>query len=223
MKPPPRAVREPKLNPNAKRPASIRDHKQNDAYCVWKIMEDLRRITGSSLPPAALPSTSAATKPKGKKPRKSAPATLESRHVLPESDITPKPPRGKAAGKAKPLVIAASSPAPRDLPEELGIVANADSSISAAVKNRKRKSAITWRMIGGVETRVSLNDERKEVIPPPLPTTKAVLRPSPIDIPRYRLLPQPTPSPLAQQPPSFPPSRHTQIPLPHHHHMRLHM
>jgi hypothetical protein len=45
---PPVSPKERKLNPNAKRPASIRDHKQNGAYLVWKIMDDLRRIAGGA-------------------------------------------------------------------------------------------------------------------------------------------------------------------------------
>ncbi|KAK4446004.1 NAD-dependent histone deacetylase HST3 [Podospora aff. communis PSN243] len=70
---------ERKLNPNAKRPASVRDHKQNAAYLSWKIRAELRRITGNTAP-ASLPSSPAAAEPKPKKtrPRKSAPAVLET-------------------------------------------------------------------------------------------------------------------------------------------------
>lgn len=224
LKPAPKAVREPKLNPNAKRPASIRDHKQNGAYCVWKIMEDLRRITGGSPPPTIAPSSAAPARPKPKKPRKSAPAALESRNTLPNTDIPPEPLRGKPAGRAAPTILA-SPPAPEALPDEADI-ANAD-SIYAAVKNRRRKQAVTWRMIRGVETRVSLGGDpindgvKQEVLPSPLPTTTALLQPSPVDIPRYKRLPEPIPSPQSQHPPPSP-SSHSQIPHRYHHHHHHH-
>ncbi|KAL2193914.1 hypothetical protein P885DRAFT_44077 [Corynascus similis CBS 632.67] len=67
------------------------------------------------------------------------------------------------------------------------------SSISAAVKSRKRKQTVAWRMIGGVETRVSLDDAGKPQSPAaslPRPTT--ILQPSPV--PDSRRLPLPTPT-----------------------------
>ncbi|KAL2259841.1 hypothetical protein VTK26DRAFT_6331 [Humicola hyalothermophila] len=227
-KPPPRPAREPKLNPNAKRPASIRDHKQNGAYCVWKILGELRRITGRSPPPVTAPSLEVATRPKAKKPRKSAPATLESHnvHIVPENA-----PEVQHEEKRPHL---ASSPAPRAPSDEPASV-SADSSISAAVKNRKRKQAVTWRMIGGVETRVSLsNDEQAGagVTSSPLPHTTAILRPSPAvndNIPRSKRLPRPVPTPQQQQPSSSfqtaPQNSlllHHNQPHPHHPHYQLH-
>src|SRR6185312_8430417 len=81
-KPPrePKTPREPRLKADAKRPASVRDHKMNGAYLVWKVRQELRRITGRSplMSPASLTSPPSA-KPRGKRPRKSAPAALESK------------------------------------------------------------------------------------------------------------------------------------------------
>ncbi|KAK4129873.1 DHS-like NAD/FAD-binding domain-containing protein [Trichocladium antarcticum] len=167
------AAREPKLNPDAKRPASIRDHKQNGAYCVWKILDGLQRITGGS-PSGISPSLGAATaRSKAKRPRKSAPAVPGSGDTVIGQDTPVKAPRDKSAANAKPTAPE-SSPATGHLPYQADepIITGRDSSISTAVKTRKRKHTVIWRMMGGVETRISL------------------------DIPQLRALPQPIPSPL---------------------------
>ncbi|KAK4034509.1 NAD-dependent histone deacetylase HST3 [Parachaetomium inaequale] len=191
-----RVAREPKLNPDAKRPASVRDHKQNGAYLVCKIMEDLRRITGGGLAQSVASSPNpAATRPKGKRPRKSAPAAL---------GLQSTPTQQPSVGEARHVAIRqthppalASSPPPNSLSAD-DATPNRESSISASVKTRKRKQAVTWRMIGGVETRVSLNDAVEPQTPTPsLPNTPAILRPSPV--PNSRRLPPPTPT--TPQPP----------------------
>ncbi|KAH6857089.1 hypothetical protein B0I37DRAFT_403505 [Chaetomium sp. MPI-CAGE-AT-0009] len=187
--------KEPKLNPDAKRPASVRDHKQNGAYLVYKIMDDLRRITGGSpaRSAASSPITSARSKPK--RPRKSAPATLgpqdaptEPSRVV-ETRHTPTPTRP---------TVPASSPAPNALPAGDSPVRNSESSISTTVKSRKRKSAVTWRMIRGVETRVSLHDAVEPQ--PPAPSVRhTAAAPLPSPVPDSRRLPPPTPT-TPQQP-----------------------
>jgi hypothetical protein len=172
--------REPRLNPNAKRPAAIRDHKLNGAYLVWKIMSELRRITGGNPPPSAAPSpsrTDRTARPRDKRPRKSAPAASKSIEAKPEQDSFTDPFPPLPADKKKPSA-AISSPAPPKQPigsVEPVVSAQAE-SISAAVKSRKRKQAV-WRMIGGVETKVSLNPENENMSP--LPTTTAIFSPSP--------------------------------------------
>lgn len=79
----PAPYREVKLNPNAKRPQAIRDEVQNGAHLSWKILEDLKRLTGQPKPSFmfSTPPPPPAKITREKKPRKSAPAvlTLESK------------------------------------------------------------------------------------------------------------------------------------------------
>ncbi|KAJ4286918.1 NAD-dependent deacetylase hst3 [Collariella sp. IMI 366227] len=147
----PKVARVPKLNPDAKRPASIRDHKLNGAYLVWKIMGDLHRITGGAA-----------------RPRKSAPAALTlTSQTSNEQKVTM-----KSSHRAKHnTTTPASSPISHTIPQKLDdpIMFNSDHSISAAVKTRKRKQTVAWRMINGVETRVSLPTNPSPHSPPSLP------------------------------------------------------
>ncbi|KAH6631306.1 hypothetical protein F5144DRAFT_214746 [Chaetomium tenue] len=194
--------REPKLNPDAKRPASVRDHKQNGAYLVYKIMDDLRRITGGSLARSAASSPTTTTRPKAKRPRKSAPATLGPQDA-------PTEPSRVVEARHTPTVehptVPASSPAPNAPLRGDSPVRDSASSISAAVKSRKRKSAVTWRMVRGVETRVSLNDVGEpQPRTTPVPVTPAVLPPSPVPVPDSRRLPPPTPT-TPKPPPQYHP------------------
>ena len=191
-----RVPKEPKLNPDAKRPASVRDHKLNGAYLVCKITEDLQRITGRSPVSAATSPQSATARPKAKRPRKSAPAALESQNM-------PTPVRSVETpdlwmGKMEPA-IPASSPLHKPLSRADEPVTNSDNSISAAVKSRKRKQAVTWRVIRGVETRVSINDAG-EVQTVSMPASPTILRPPPV--PKSRRLPPPTPT-TPSQPPQY--------------------
>ncbi|KAL2017334.1 hypothetical protein VTK56DRAFT_2307 [Thermocarpiscus australiensis] len=188
--------RERKLNPDAKRPASIREHKLNGAYLVWKVLEDLRRITAGEPLPSTAPSPSAAiSKPRAKKPRKSAPAVLETRGVRIEQNIVVQAlSRGKQVVDLNPSPVRAPSPLPKKRDEP--IISDRDSSISAAVKSRKRKRAVAWRMINGVETRIALNGEAD--YSSPLAHTDAVFRPSSLPAPECRILPRPIPSSAAQ-------------------------
>ncbi len=191
----PKEPKEPKLNPDAKRPASVRDHKLNGAYLVWKITEDLQRITGRSPPASVVTSPQSSTaKPKTKRPRKSAPAALESQN-MPTPVRTVEMP-DLWMGKLEPA-IPASSPLHKPLQAD-GPVTNSDNSISAAVKSRKRKQAVTWRVIRGVETRVSINDAG-EVQTVSTPASPTIARPPPV--PKARRLPSPTPTP--SQPPQY--------------------
>jgi hypothetical protein len=229
--PPPKGVpkrpakipREPKLNPDAKRPASIRDHKLNGAYLVWKIMQDLRRITGESpfQPVAPSPNPTAAM-PKPKPPRKSAPAALALQDTV----------RGVAVVHATPMrqghaTALASSPLPDTLPAKSGDgpIFDSDRSISVGVKTRKRKQTVSWRMVRGVETRVSISDmdvpetrkpEATSVLcspaTPSLPYNPAILRPS---VPKSRRLPPPTPT-TPQQPLEYHEQGHVPHPQPSH-------
>ncbi|KAL2142927.1 hypothetical protein VTI28DRAFT_506 [Corynascus sepedonium] len=188
-----KAPKEPKLNPEAKRPASVRDHKLNGAYLVGKIVKDLHRITGDG--PAkfvASPPSATATKPKGKRPRKSAPAALGFGDA-PTDQSAPEAPRTPSQGQE---AIIQSFPVSNAQPKN-DFMSDGTSSISAAVKSRKRKQTVAWRMIGGVETRVSLDDAGAPQSPAaslPRPTT--ILQPSPV--PDSRRLPLPTPT--AHQP-----------------------
>ncbi|KAK4152962.1 NAD-dependent histone deacetylase HST3 [Chaetomidium leptoderma] len=222
MAPPPlkpmskRAVKvpkEPKLNPEAKRPASIRDHKLNGAYLVWKITEHLRRITGAS-PIQSItssPSTTSSTRPKAKRPRKSAPAAL-GLQVSPTEHVGRAEANETATRPPHPAVLA-SSPLPSifSMKAEDGAVHDGEKSISAAVKSRRRKQTIAWRMIGGVETRVSLNDAG-EPETPCQPRSEPILKPSPV--PKSRRLPPPTPTTPHQPSPQYPSHNQDQIHIP---------
>ncbi|KAK3991076.1 putative NAD-dependent histone deacetylase [Cladorrhinum sp. PSN332] len=217
---PARTPREPKLNPDAKRPASIRDHKLNGAYLTCKILKELKRITGEtpveSAPASPVP---AAPKSRAKKGRKSAPGFLETGPPLDAAERTedndvkmedaPAPTKRKRKAKVgppsdvtPPLQTSQEPEAPPPPAEPVEPVE--ESSISAMVKTRKRKRTVAWRMIRGVETQVSL-DENGEIIvplgPPPPPQrslppqrTDATFRP--VHSPGFRALPEPVPSPL---------------------------
>ncbi|KAK1832601.1 NAD-dependent histone deacetylase HST3 [Podospora conica] len=174
----PRVPKERKLNPNAKRPASTRDHKQNGAYLTWKIGKLLREAVYGRPDPevASSPVGPVQPKPRPKKSRKSAPAALGSREPTEPSQSTPSVapevasfeghmagvkdegtnPDGPAQGE--PPVSAMNvqaTPQVQTSQPTPGI----DDSISAAVKNRKRKRNVTWKKINGVETPVSADDD----------------------------------------------------------------
>jgi NAD-dependent histone deacetylase SIR2 len=158
-----------------------------------------------------------AAKPKAKQPRKSAPAALALQDTV----------RGVAEVHATPMrqgdaTALASSPLPDTLPAKSGNtpIFDSDRSISVGVKTRKRKQTVSWRMVRGVETRVSISDmdvpetrkpEATSVLysptTPSLPYTPAILRPS---VPKSRRLPPPTPT-TPQQPLEY----HDQRSVPH--------
>jgi len=174
--PPPRSLRagramgrERKLNPNAKRPASVRDHKQNAAYLSWKIMEDLQRITRNQLPVSTV-SSPAPVQPKTKKARarKSAPAALVSQEEAPNPSPEQPSTHGKdiapSDDKTMPCI---TLPLPGIQPCSLNngtveSVPDQGDSISAAVKNRKRKRPVTWKKVQGLETPVSLDESNEQ-------------------------------------------------------------
>jgi NAD-dependent SIR2 family protein deacetylase len=193
VKPP----RERKLNPDAKRPASIRDHKQNGAYLVWSILENLHRITGDG-PAQPEGAAESQRKRRGGKTRKSAPAALEVEEPNPERQSQP---GAETHPDIKP------SPVPSAHPGQAGPVIDPNQSITATVKTRKRKQMVAWRIIGGVETRIMIptspvQDQSPRDSAPPnhraahrasLPFTGSTFQPSP-PIPESRRLPPPTPT-----------------------------
>ncbi|KAK3317905.1 hypothetical protein B0H66DRAFT_219855 [Apodospora peruviana] len=210
----PRVTREPKLNPDAKRPASVRDHKLNGAYLVWKIMGDLHRITGNSAAAASAASSALQPKPKTKRARKSAPAALLSRDTTTRSpntfgdlgDAEIKEPTKESLKDEKSSIADVPNPVP--WAASLSTSIDQESSISTAVKSRKRKRT-TWKMIRGVETRVDLDAEDGHDMPRPkrdaeTSNTEVVSKLSSAP-PRSRALPRPTPS---LPPPT--PTRHLQ-------------
>ncbi|KAK0641941.1 hypothetical protein B0T16DRAFT_461963 [Cercophora newfieldiana] len=211
LPPVPRALRtvkarvERKLNPNAKRPASVRDHKQNAAYLSWKIMEDLRRITGSpstaSVASSPLP---AQPKPKKSRPRKSAPAALGTQdgplgedQKQPSSEIgevTPNPEEAVSESMTLPGLRPSLTHSemedsqPTGSKTDQGDSPSMDSpsvkpqteqrdSISAAVKSRKRKR-LTWKKINGVETPVTVDESSRQ--PPAAANAPSAGAPAPL-------------------------------------------
>ncbi|KAL2163917.1 hypothetical protein VTH06DRAFT_3129 [Thermothelomyces fergusii] len=195
--------KEPKLNPDAKRPASVRDHKLNGAYLVGKIMDDLRRITGDGQASAgASPSDPTAANSKRKRPRKSVPAAVDAQQGPADHGVKSEPCPAATTTEAK-TETPTSLPAPNPPPSDVLDGNNATSSISAAVKNRKRKQTVTWRIIGGVETRITLNDTAEPQAPATsLPRPQAVPRHS--TVPQHRRLPLPTPTTRRPTPPCQP-------------------
>ncbi|KAK3323330.1 hypothetical protein B0T19DRAFT_359555 [Cercophora scortea] len=214
--------REPKLNPNAKRPASIRDHKLNGAYLVWKIMGELRRVTGGAIDPSDASSANE-TKPKAaprtRRSRRSAPAALEPEDkdatadtsaVMPEPENEPKEEIAEPETAVSEEVESETKATGTD---------DHDTSILALVKSRKRKRT-AWKMVRGVETRVPIEDDPDEV--PPLPHTDAAFKPcaTPNPVPEDDAAPQPqlngsddaittpttTSAPIGPSTPSLPPS-----------------
>ncbi|KAL0466307.1 hypothetical protein QR685DRAFT_451054 [Neurospora intermedia] len=207
QKRPTRAPREPKLNPDAKRPASVRDHKNNAAHLVWRIMSNLEVIRNlekeveKQVPVPAETTTKDKSKAKKKKVTASQsdkPKAAAAKKLQPNRDSQP------------PVQVSASD-AGGNVPEqdEIQVDLEAD-SITAAVKTRKRKRNVTWKMIRGVETRVSLDTNGTEVaLPPPHhPHATAV----PVNIPfkapqRQRSkTPQPPQPPASQQTQLLPPA-----------------
>lgn len=186
----PRVVKERKLNPDAKRPASTRDHKQNGAYLTWKIGKLLREAAyGQPNPDVASSSVAPVQpKPRAKTARKPAPAALGSREPTEpteSSQVTPMgapeaaSSEGQIAGveqeeanleepvhqgptlptrEPTPAMAVQATPQAQTSPP----AAEIDDSISAAVKNRKRKRNVTWKKINGVETPVSADDAKQE-------------------------------------------------------------
>ncbi|KAK1981369.1 Hst3 protein [Colletotrichum cereale] len=68
-------VAAPKAAP--RRPMAVRDDTTNAVYVMWKVMAELRRITGSaSIPPSSSPKGLRVEKPKPRRARKPAPAAL---------------------------------------------------------------------------------------------------------------------------------------------------
>lgn len=186
----PRVVKERKLNPDAKRPASTRDHKQNGAYLTWKIGKLLREAAYGRPDPdvASSPVGPVQPKPRAKKARKSAPAALGSREPTEAAEPSQVTPMGapeaasseghiagveqEEANLEKPVHQGLTLP-PRDPTPAMAVqatpqaqtsppAARIDDSISAAVKNRKRKRNVTWKKINGVETPVSADDAKQE-------------------------------------------------------------
>ncbi|KAK3938704.1 NAD-dependent histone deacetylase HST3 [Diplogelasinospora grovesii] len=173
---PPNVPREPKLNPNAKRPASIRDHKLNGAYLVWKIMGDLRRITdtdGSGAQSAESSPAADKGRPKTRRTRKSAPAAIAFQGAGPVERRKPRRTRANRLGnnnkveerdgeeteedEAPQTPSAGLDPSLLEAGNAASAMVDPESSISAAVKSRKRKQTVTWKMIRGVEVKVPLH------------------------------------------------------------------
>ncbi|RKU42399.1 hypothetical protein DL546_004599 [Coniochaeta pulveracea] len=120
----PSTKREPKLDWNAKRPASTREDKKCGAYLTYQILQDLEKITGLKRPPfqlpvprvasQAAPAVAAAAPPKRRKRAAAPPPQTPARN--------PSPPRTAPSWSTFPL----SAPPPQ-------------TSITAAVKTHPRK------------------------------------------------------------------------------------
>ncbi|KAH6612873.1 hypothetical protein B0J18DRAFT_447378 [Chaetomium sp. MPI-SDFR-AT-0129] len=214
--------REPKVSPDAKRPSSVRDHKQNGAYLVCKIMDDLRRLSGEDGQPAwssaaaasATPSPVQPVKKRRGRPRKSAPALLDGAVANANTaPVTATPvsaadqPRNAAALPRPDVAGFASSPVRDTAMENVPGSDQGGMSISAAVKSRKRKQTV-WRMVRGVETRVVLENE---TVPAPASAPIPLALPIPVPAPAVEAQVPPT-SALAHTPAISRPTHPTPVP-----------
>ncbi|KAK0717829.1 hypothetical protein B0T26DRAFT_751842 [Lasiosphaeria miniovina] len=178
--------REPKLNPNAKRPASVRDHKLNGAYLVNKILSDLRRLSGGEvddLPPSHLSSSQSsqssphssqssplapvAKMPPKKRQRKSAPAKAtgdqaREPNTATESQDNANFDLGGSDNQMNPShstwqTSNAASSMPAKEDIKMSIEVDPD-SISTAVKSRPRQRKY-WTLVNGLEKLVTVTSE----------------------------------------------------------------
>ncbi|KAK1779813.1 hypothetical protein QBC45DRAFT_410535 [Copromyces sp. CBS 386.78] len=168
---PTKPPREPKLNPGAKRPASVRDHKNNAAHLVWRIMGSLEVIRNlhseeeKQVPVPVRVAVPVETTVKDKSRNKG--------RSLDEKDKPKMTGRKKPQPKedSQPSIEVSANDAGGGNPPDQGDGTQGDveaDSITAAVKTRKRKRNVTWKMIRGVETRVSLDKDGTEIaLPPP--------------------------------------------------------
>ncbi|KAH7625440.1 hypothetical protein B0T09DRAFT_63526 [Sordaria sp. MPI-SDFR-AT-0083] len=206
---PTKPPREHKLNPDAKRPASVRDHKNNAAHLVWRIMGSLEVIRNLDSDaerlapvPVAVPvpvHVEAAVKDKPKAKRRKFTANPLESTSLRENDKPKTTGRKKPQPKRNIQPPVMASDTGRNTPgDETEADVEAD-SITAAVKTRKRKRNVTWKMIRGVETRVSLDEKGTEVaLPPPHhPHATAI----PVNIPFKAPQPSHSKTPQLPQPP----------------------
>lgn len=172
--------REPKLDWNAKRPASTREDKKCGAFLTYQILQDLEKITGLKRPPFQLPVSLVASQTQ----------------AVPVAAVAPPKPRKKAA--APPRTPApAPSPSRTALPSSMVPLSAPplQTSITAAVKTNPRKRK--RKTIDGVEV-ILPGEERRlrqaavaatRTQPPPPPP------PPPTPPPRQTiLLPLPHPS-----------------------------
>ncbi|KAB5576291.1 Hst3 protein, partial [Coniochaeta sp. 2T2.1] len=196
-----------KLDPNAKRPQSIRDDVRCGAFLAWKIQEDLKRLTGQPKP-TFLYSTAPQPEPKvarSKKPRQSAPAVLPQPEVASENqEKLPPPPEEKPTGSKRK----ATKPRPKKVtvPKPLAIKAEASqqplpvastptlpvispTSISAAIKTNPRKRK--RKTIDGEEVVLPTAGRRPASARPSLPTVPQ----TPLQQPHFVAAPLGTPQP----------------------------
>ncbi|KAJ9142820.1 NAD-dependent histone deacetylase HST3, partial [Coniochaeta hoffmannii] len=201
--PRPAPRREVKLDPNAKRPQSIRDEVFNGAHLTWKILEDLKRRTGQPKP-SFIYSTAPPPEPKAprsRKPRQSAPAVLslepvpsaqpaEEQSMEEEASTYPRPFKNEPAHQPGPVPVTAPITSTRTKP----VVS--PTSIGAAIKSNPRKRK--RKTIDGVE--VVLPGEGRRLAKPRSSLSSTAARPQ-----------TPSSASIFTQPPQTP---HIILPLP---------
>ncbi|POR31687.1 NAD-dependent histone deacetylase HST3 [Tolypocladium paradoxum] len=135
--------------PPAANPVALRDTKVTGAYWTSKVLQELQRITGTTPPfrrasiPAGLPSTDEAlsplqktSKPKPKRPRKSAPGALEKPKRT-SSTLNPNHGRSKTQAGGVAQSLPALSPAARV--EDKVAIGSILNSVKENPRIRKRK------------------------------------------------------------------------------------
>ncbi|KAL3953253.1 hypothetical protein ACCO45_013196 [Purpureocillium lilacinum] len=145
--------KEEKKKPPAANPVALRDTKVTGAYWTCKVLQELHRITGTTPPPARRASISApvdaahgaievatgalekATKPKQRKPRKSAPGALEKPKRT-SSTLNPNHGRSKKAATEAAQTTVGSTETPLESRTSISSILN---SVKENPRIRKRK------------------------------------------------------------------------------------
>ncbi|GJN76365.1 hypothetical protein PLICBS_010478 [Purpureocillium lilacinum] len=145
--------KEEKKKPPPANPVALRDTKVTGAYWTCKVLQELHRITGTTPPPARRASISApvdaahgaievatgalekATKPKQRKPRKSAPGALEKPKRT-SSTLNPNHGRSKKAATEAAQTTVGSTETPLESRTSISSILN---SVKENPRIRKRK------------------------------------------------------------------------------------
>jgi len=145
--PRPAPRREVKLDPNAKRPQSIRDEVFNGAHLTWKILEDLKRRTGQPKP-SFIYSTAPPPEPKAprsRKPRQSAPAVLSLEPVPSAQPAEEQSMEEEASTYSRPCPHPGARPVPFDPDTRSSPVMCVSSAMPPSARSHHAFSAMPFR------------------------------------------------------------------------------
>lgn len=172
------AKREPKLDWNAKRPASTREDKKCGAYVTHQILQDLERITGVKRSPFSLPPTVLAARTMKSQATPPIPGKLVALPApMPAATKSRKPVHATlAAALLKTQVQPPPVPAQPPMSTNPLPATSLQTSITAAVKTNARKRK--RRTIDGEEVILPVKERRLRLAaaqkqPPPTPPPRS--------------------------------------------------